>query len=178
SFPSTESLTSWSEVSRQKASSSLATTTKVVIEDPEACPRFTARTIRGVKLGPSPEWLRRRLEAIGLRSINNVVDATNYVLWETGQPLHAYDLATVPGGELVVRRARAGETLVTLDGKSRALDPEILVIADRERPAGLAGIMGGLATEVTDRPADVLLEAAHFDRRRVRIRATRPRLPP
>jgi phenylalanyl-tRNA synthetase beta chain len=144
-----------------------------VIEDPEACPRFTARTIRGVKLGPSPEWLRRRLEAIGLRSINNVVDATNYVLWETGQPLHAYDLATIPGGELRVRRARAGETLVTLDGKSRALDPEVLVIADRARPVGLAGIMGGLDTEVTGRTVDVLLEAAHFDRRRVRIGAKR-----
>lgn len=173
SFPSTESLSLLSDVSKQKASPSLAATTKVVIEDPEACPRFTARTIRGVKLGPSPEWLRRRLEAIGLRSINNVVDATNYVLWETGQPLHAYDLATVPGGELRVRRARAGETLVTLDGKARTLDPEVLVIADRERAVGLGGIMGGLDTEVTERTVDVLLEAAHFDRRRVRIGAKR-----
>jgi phenylalanyl-tRNA synthetase beta chain len=173
SFPSTESISSLYSVSKQKASSSSSSTAKVVIEDAEACPRFTARTIRGVKLGPSPEWLRRRLEAIGARSINNVVDATNYVLRETGQPLHAYDLATIPGGELRVRRARAGETLVTLDGKSRALDVEVLVIADRERPVGLAGIMGGLDTEVTGRTVDVLLEAAHFDRRRVRIGAKR-----
>lgn len=148
-------------------------TGSVVLEDAEGCPRFVARVIRGVRLGPSPEWLRRRLEAIGLRSINNVVDVTNFVLWELGQPLHAYDLATVPGGELRVRRARAGEKLVTLDGKERALDPEVLVIADRERPVGLAGIMGGLATEVTERTVDVLLESAHFDRRRVRIGAKR-----
>ncbi len=145
----------------------------VKIDDPEACPRFTARVIRGVKVGPSPEWLVRRLEAIGSRSINNVVDATNFCLWESGQPLHAYDLATIPGGELTVRRARAGEKLTTLDGKERALDPEVLVIADRSRAIGLGGIMGGLDTEVTARTTDLLLEAAHFDRRRVRISAKR-----
>lgn len=145
----------------------------VRIEDAEGCPRFTLRVIRGVKIGPSPEWLVRRLEAIGSRSINNVVDATNFCLWESGQPLHAYDLATVPGGELVVRRARSGEKLVTLDGKERELDPEVLVIGDRSRVVGLAGIMGGLDTEVTARTTDVLLEAAHFDRRRVRIGAKR-----
>jgi phenylalanyl-tRNA synthetase beta chain len=155
------------------STSSPAPSARVEIEDPAACPRFVARTIRGVSLGPSPRWLRRRLEAIGLRPINNVVDATNYVLWETGQPLHAYDLATVPGGELRVRRARAGESLVTLDRVRRALDPEILVIADRERAIGLAGVMGGLDTEVTDRTVDVLLESAHFDRRRTRIGARR-----
>ncbi len=126
-----------------------------------------------MKIGPSPEWLVRRLEAIGSRSINNVVDATNFCLWESGQPLHAYDLATVPGGELHVRRARAGEKLVTLDGKERELDPEVLVIADRARAIGLAGIMGGLDTEVTGGTTDVLLEAAHFDRRRTRIGAKR-----
>ncbi len=145
----------------------------VRLEDPEGCPRFVARIIRGVRIGPSPEWLKRRLEAIGVRSINNVVDVTNFVLWELGQPLHAYDLETVPAGELRVRRARVGEKLVTLDGKERELDPEILVIADRDRAIGLAGIMGGLATEVTDRTTDLLLESAHFDRRRVRIGAKR-----
>ena len=145
----------------------------VKIDDPEGCPRFTLRIVRGVKIGPSPEWLVRRLEAIGSRSINNVVDATNFCLWECGQPLHAYDLATVPGGELVVRRARAGEKLTTLDGKERELDPEVLVIADRRRAIGLAGIMGGLDTEVTSQTTDVLLEAAHFDRRRIRIGAKR-----
>jgi phenylalanyl-tRNA synthetase beta chain len=148
--------------------SSDGTSGTVILEDPDACPRFVSRVIRGVRIGPSPEWLRRRLEALGLRSINNVVDATNFVLWELGQPLHAYDLATVPGGELRVRRARRGEKLVTLDGVERALDPEILVIADRQRAVGLAGIMGGLATEVTARTTDVLLESAHFDRRRIR----------
>ena len=145
----------------------------VQIDDPEGCPRFVARVIRGVKIGPSPAWLVRRLEAIGSRSINNVVDATNFCLWESGQPLHAYDLATVPGGELHVRRARAGEKLVTLDGKERELDPEVLVIADRARAIGLAGIMGGLDTEVTGGTTDVLLEAAYFDRRRTRIGAKR-----
>ena len=145
----------------------------VQIEDAEGCPRFTLRILRGVKIGPSPEWLVRRLEAIGSRSINNVVDATNFCLWESGQPLHAYDLATVPGGELVARRARSGEKLVTLDGKERELAPEVLVIADRARVVGLAGIMGGLDTEVTSQTTDVLLEAAHFDRRRIRIGAKR-----
>jgi phenylalanyl-tRNA synthetase beta chain len=145
----------------------------VLLEDPESCPRYVARIVRGVKIGPSPEWLRRRLEAIGVRAINNVVDATNYVLWELGQPLHAFDLATLPGGEIRVRRARASERLTTLDGVERTLDPEILVIADRERAIGVAGVMGGLATEVTEGTTDVLLESAHFDRRRVRIGARR-----
>jgi phenylalanyl-tRNA synthetase beta chain len=153
--------------------SSDGTAGSVLLEDPEGCPRYVARVIRGVKVGPSPEWLVRRLEAIGSRSINNVVDATNYVLWEMGQPLHAFDLATIPGGEIRVRRARAGERLTTLDGKQRSLDPEILVIADRERAIALAGIMGGLDTEVTARTTDVLLESAHFDRKRIRIGAKR-----
>ena len=146
---------------------------KVRLEDAEGCPRYVARVIRGVKVGPSPDWLRRRLEAIGLRSINNVVDATNYVLWETGQPLHAFDLGKVPGGEIRVRRAQAGEKLTTLDGRERELDPEILVIADRERAIGLAGVMGGAATEVSATTTDVLLESAHFDRRRIRIGSKR-----
>jgi phenylalanyl-tRNA synthetase beta subunit/FtsZ-binding cell division protein ZapB len=153
--------------------SSDGTASNVVLEDPEGCPRYVARVIRGVKVGPSPEWLRRRLEAIGARSINNVVDATNYVLWEMGQPLHAFDLATIPGGEIHVRRARESERLTTLDGKARALEPEILVIADRERAIALAGIMGGLDTEVSERTTDVLLESAHFDRKRIRIGAKR-----
>ena len=154
----------------------------VTLVDPEGCPRYVARAIRGVRVGPSPEWLVERLEAIGSRSINNVVDATNYVLWELGQPLHAFDLATIPAGEdrdqreIRVRRAFQGERLTTLDGKERALDPEILVIADRAKAIGLAGIMGGLVTEVTAKTTDVLLESAHFDRRRVRIGAKRLQL--
>ncbi len=146
---------------------------EVVVEDPEGCPRYVARVVRGVRVGPSPEWLRRRLEAIGQRAINNVVDVTNYVLWELGQPLHAFDLERLAGRRIVVRRARAGERLVTLDGVERALDPEVLVIADAARPVGLAGVMGGRDSEVTGSTGDVLLESAHFDRRRVRTAARR-----
>ncbi|HEX3551901.1 MAG TPA: phenylalanine--tRNA ligase subunit beta [Thermoanaerobaculia bacterium] len=144
---------------------------RVTIDDLEGCPRFTARLVRGVRIGPSPEWLRRRLESIGLRPINNVVDVTNFILWELGQPLHAYDFAKLAGAELIVRRARAGETLVTLDGVDRELDPEILVIADAERPVGLAGVMGGLESEVTAETRDILIEGAHFGRRQVRATA-------
>ena len=150
---------------------------RVEVEDAEGCPRFAARVVRGVRVGPSPEWLRGRLAAIGLRSINNVVDVTNFILWELGQPLHAYDLAKLAGPAIVVRRARAGERLTTLDGVERGLDPEILVIADGAaetgRPVGLAGVMGGLDSEVTDATRDVLIEGAHFDRRRVRVAARR-----
>jgi phenylalanyl-tRNA synthetase beta chain len=144
---------------------------RVVLEDAGGCPRFAARVVRGVKVGPSPDWLRGRLESIGLRSINNVVDVTNFVLWELGQPLHAYDLGKLAGGTLVARRARAGERLTTLDGQERELDPEILVIADAGRPVGLGGVMGGLESEVTDATRDVAIEGAHFDRRRVRAAA-------
>jgi phenylalanyl-tRNA synthetase beta chain len=149
---------------------------RVTIDDFEGCPRFAARLVRGVKIGPSPDWLRRRLESIGQRPINNVVDVTNFILWELGQPLHAYDFAKLaggPGGTIIVRRARAGEKLVTLDGVDRELDPEILVIADAERPVGLGGVMGGLESEVTAETRDVLIEGAHFDRRRVRVTAKR-----
>ncbi|MCG8455117.1 MAG: phenylalanine--tRNA ligase subunit beta, partial [Holophagales bacterium] len=138
------------------------------IEDFDLCPRYTALVIQGVKVGPSPDWLRRRLEAIGARSINNVVDITNYVLWETGQPLHAFDLERIAGGHVRVRRAQDGETLKTLDGEDRELDPSILVIADAERPIALGGIMGGFDSEVTDDSTDVLLESAHFDPNTVR----------
>lgn len=146
---------------------------RVVIEDLQGCPRYAARVVRGVRVGPSPDWLRRRLESIGLRSINNVVDVTNFVLWELGQPLHAFDLAKLAAGTIVVRRARAGETLVTLDGQERKLDPEMLVIADAEKAVALAGVMGGLESEVTEPTQDVLLESAHFDRRAVRTTARR-----
>ena len=145
--------------------------TRVDVEDEESCPRFAARVVRGVKIGPSPDWLRKRLESIGSRSINNVVDVTNFILWEMGQPLHAYDLAKLEEHRLVVRRAREGETLVTLDGVERQLNPEMLVIADAVRPVGLGGVMGGADSEVTDATTDILIEGAHFDRRRVRIAA-------
>ena len=143
----------------------------VEIEDWEGCPRYVARVVRGVRIGPSPDWLRERLQVIGLRPINNVVDVTNFVLWEMGQPLHAFDLAKLGGSRIVVRQAREGETLVTLDGVERKLKAGMLVIADAERPVALAGVMGGAESEVTDSTTDILLESAHFDRRSVRVTA-------
>lgn len=134
----------------------------IEIEAPDLCHRFTARVIEGVKVGPSPEWLSRRLEAIGQRSVNNVVDATNYVLFELGQPTHAYDLDRVAGGKLVARRARDGEMLRTLDGKDRNLTADDLVIADAERAVGLAGVMGGEDSEVSEGTTRLLLESAFF----------------
>src|SRR3989475_3772746 len=139
------------------------TLARVRIEAPDLCHRFTARVISGVTVGPSPGWLRARLRAVGLRPISNVVDATNYVLWELGQPLHAYDADTVTDGTIVVRRARAGERFTTLDGQERPLDASMLLIADPKRAIGLAGVMGGANTEVTDRTTRILLESAWFD---------------
>jgi phenylalanyl-tRNA synthetase beta chain len=135
---------------------------KVRIEAPEKCPRYTARVIEGVRIGPSPAWLARRLEACGVRSISNVVDATNYVLLELGHPLHAFDLDKVAGAEIVVRTARPGEKLVTLDGKERALEPDDLLIADRDRGSALAGVMGGGDSEISAGTTRVLLESAWF----------------
>jgi phenylalanyl-tRNA synthetase beta chain len=143
----------------------------VGIEDRAGCGRFVGAVVRGVKVGPSPDWLRARLEAAGSRSINNVVDATNYAMLELGQPLHAYDLRTIAAGRIVARDARAGETLVTLDGVERKLAPGMTVIADGERVVGVAGVMGGRDTEVTDTTTDVFLECAWFEP--TRVRATR-----
>ena len=134
----------------------------VTVEDEELCPRYAARVITGVAVRPSPAWLAQRLRAVGLRPINNVVDATNYVLWERGHPLHAFDRERVARHRIVVRRARAGELLVTLDGQARPLGPTMLVIADAERPVGVAGVMGGANTEVRESTATVLLESAYF----------------
>ena len=134
----------------------------VRIDAPELCPRFTARVIDHVTIGPSPAWLRARLRAVGLRSISNVVDVTNYVMWELGQPLHAYDHATLARATIVVRGARAGEHFVTLDGQERALTEGMVLIADAERAIGIGGVMGGANTEVSERTQRVLLEAACF----------------
>ncbi|MFL6291876.1 MAG: phenylalanine--tRNA ligase beta subunit-related protein, partial [Thermoanaerobaculia bacterium] len=152
----------------EEAAEQAADAAAVDVEDWDGCPRFVARVVRGVAIGPSPDWLRNRLEAIGLRSINNVVDVTNFLLWEMGQPLHAYDLSKLAGRRILVRRARPGEVLVTLDGAERKLTPDMLVIADAERAVGLAGVMGGADSEVTGSTTDILIEAAHFDRKRVR----------
>ena len=138
------------------------------LEDSEGCPRYIAQVIEGVAVAPSPRWLKRRLEALEQRSINTIVDLTNLVLFEFGQPLHAFDLARIHGPAIRVRRAKAGERMTTLDGKERTLNPEVLVIADRERPVALAGIMGGAESEVAAGSTSLLLECAWFDPRRVR----------
>lgn len=139
-----------------------ASVTAVQIADPTACPRYVAHVIDGVTIGPSPPELAHRLEAAGIRPISNVVDATNYVMLEWGQPLHAFDIETLAGRRIVVRPARPGEMLVTLDGMARALDPDVLVIADAGRAVALAGIMGGAETEIGSQTRMVLLEAASF----------------
>ena len=133
------------------------------IEDRKDCPVYTAKIIHGVAVGKAPEWMKKRLELVGCRSINNIVDTTNYVLFEHGEPLHAFDLDMLEGNKIVVRRAKAGEKLVTLDGTERMLTKDILVIADAHKPVALAGIMGGKDTEVTERTKNVLLEAAIFN---------------
>ncbi|MCI8399102.1 MAG: phenylalanine--tRNA ligase subunit beta [Oscillibacter sp.] len=131
--------------------------------DPELCPRYTARMVRNVKIGPSPKWMRERLRAMGVRPINNIVDITNYVMLEYGQPMHAFDYRYVKGGKIVVRRARDGEELTTLDGNVYKLNRDMLVIADETRAVGLAGIMGGLNSEIVEDTADVVFESANFD---------------
>src|SRR6266581_1445945 len=128
----------------------------VEIRDLDLCPRYAARVVRGVKIGPSPDWLVTRLEAIGQRSINNVADITNYVLHELGQPLHAFDLAKLPQGKIIVRRAQRNESIKTLDGVERKLDDQMLVIADVNRPVAIAGVMGGEDTEISETTTDVL----------------------
>lgn len=145
----------------------------LAIEAAEGCHHYVARVVRGVTVGPSPEWLSERLAACGIRSINNVVDVTNLVLMELGQPLHAFDLARLAGARIRVRRAEAGERLVTLDGQDRALDPRDLLIADAERPVAIAGVMGGADTEVSETTRDVLIESAHFQPGSVRLSARR-----
>ncbi|MQA75390.1 MAG: phenylalanine--tRNA ligase subunit beta [Solirubrobacterales bacterium] len=135
----------------------------VTVEVPELCPRFTARAFTEITLGPSPTWLRARLLAAGMRPIFNAVDITNYVMLITAQPLHAFDLDRVPGGELIIRTAREGETMTTLDGIERTLDAETVLVCDRDGPAGIAGIMGGQRSEVSDATTSVLLEVANWD---------------
>jgi phenylalanyl-tRNA synthetase beta chain len=136
---------------------------RVEIESPELCGRYTARVIRGVKVQPSPAWLRQRLEALGQASINNVVDATNYVMLELGQPMHAFDLHKLADQHIVVRRARAGEKIRTLDGIERTLSPEMCVIADTARAVAIGGVMGGAETEISFATREILLESAWFD---------------
>lgn len=140
----------------------------VTIADSDLCHRFTARVIRNVKIGPSPEWLVKRLEAIGERAINNVADITNYVMHELGQPMHSFDLNKLAEKRIVVRRARAGETITTLDEVERNLDTTMLAICDAEKPVAVGGVMGGLDTGISDETTDVLLEVAYFKRENIR----------
>ena len=138
------------------------------IIEPDLCPRYCASLITGIKIAPSPNWLQQRLRNCGMRPINNVVDVTNYVMLDYGQPLHAFDYQKLKGGKIIVRKAREGETIATLDGTDRSLMPSVLVIADEERAAAVAGIMGGLDTEVTDKTTTILLESANFNQAIIR----------
>jgi phenylalanyl-tRNA synthetase beta chain len=147
----------------KEASEKAADATRVEIEAPELCGRYTARVLRGVKVQPSPDWLRQRLEAIGQNSINNVVDVTNYVMFELGQPLHAFDLDKLAEKRIVVRRARAGEKIRTLDGAERTLANEMCVIADAQRAVAIAGVMGGAESEIGFSSKNILIESAWFD---------------
>jgi phenylalanyl-tRNA synthetase beta chain len=140
--------------------STLAT---VEIQAPDLCPRFCARVITGLRVRPSPPWLAQRLRAVGLRPINNLVDVTNYVMWELGQPLHAFDLERVAQRKVIVRRARPGERIVTLDGQARALGPDMAMVCDVERAIGIGGVMGGADSEVRHETTSVFLEAAYWD---------------
>ena len=149
----------------------------VEILEPDLCGRYTARVIEGVKVGPSPEWLIKRLEAVGLRSVNNAVDATNYAMMETGQPPHAFDYAKISQGKIIVRKAIAGEMITSIDGTRCELGSNMLVIADPRGPVAVAGVMGGLDTEVSDGTTTILLEDAYFDPVSVRTTSRRLALP-
>ena len=161
-------------VSTSGTGRSVAELVSVRLEDPELCPRYTARVIEGVKIAPSPDWMRSTLEKVGVRSINNVVDVTNYVMLETGQPLHAFDyhlLSTAPGElhpTIVVRRAKEGESFMTLDGQERKLSAQMLLIADETKPVALAGVMGGQNSEINLNTVDVLIESAYFKPQNIR----------
>lgn len=150
----------------------------VVIEDQELCPRYTARKLSNVAIGPSPLWMQQRLSAVGMRPINNIVDITNYVMLESGQPLHAFDFTTLKGATIVVRRPRSGEaTITTLDGNERTLEADTLLICDAERPVAVAGVMGGLETEITEGSSTILIESACFHPVSIRRTARRLGLP-
>ncbi len=151
------------KISFKESDEDIRSLTSVEILDPDFCPRYTARMIKGVKIQPSPKWMRERLEAVGLRAINNAVDVTNFVMMELGQPLHAFDFRFLEEGRIVVRRSREGEPFVSLDGKTRTLNAETLMICDGRKPVAIAGIMGGENSEVKDDTETVLLESAYFN---------------
>lgn len=161
------------EITVQDVGGDISEHVKVTVEDFARCPRYAARVIKNVRVAPSPLWLRQILHAAGMRSINNIVDITNFIMLETGHPMHAFDLGKVRGRHIIVRTAKAGETLRTLDGKDHALVESDLLICDAEGPTGLAGIMGGEESEITDDTREVMFECATFDRAVTRISARR-----
>ena len=146
---------------------------KVTVQDPELCPRYTARVVKNIKIAPSPVWMQRRLASCGIRPINNIVDITNYVMEEYGQPMHAYDYDTIAGHEIVVRRAGKDEKFVTLDGQERTMDENVLMICDGEKAIGIAGIMGGENSMITDDVKTMMFEAACFDGTNIRLSSKR-----
>ncbi|MDE6318700.1 MAG: phenylalanine--tRNA ligase subunit beta, partial [Lachnospiraceae bacterium] len=145
----------------------------VEVQDMDLCPRYCARVCKNIKIGPSPKWMQRRLAASGIRPINNLVDITNYVMEEYGQPMHAYDLSTIAGNKIIVRRAKNGDVFQTLDGQERKLDSDVLMICDAEKEVGIAGIMGGENSKITDDVTTVLFEAATFNGANIRKSAKR-----
>ncbi|MGC3969306.1 MAG: phenylalanine--tRNA ligase beta subunit-related protein [Pirellulales bacterium] len=147
----------------KSGSAKVSDLTKLRVDCPELCPRYVARVIRGVKVGPSPAWLARRLTTIGQPTVNNVVDITNYVLMETGQPLHAFDLAKLHGRQIIVREARPGEKFDAINHKAYVLDAGMCVIADADRPVAVGGVMGGVDSEVSTATTELLIESAAFD---------------
>ncbi len=155
------------------AKSSNQQTISVKIDSPEFCNRYTARLISGVKVGPSPDWLVQKLATMGMRSVNNIVDATNYVMAETGQPSHAFDFDKIAGNKIIVRKASAGEKIISIDATDCKLSPDMLIIADSNKPIAIAGVMGGLDTEVSEATTTILLEVAHFDPVTVRTASRR-----
>lgn len=165
------------EIRLEEAGESAAARSGVEIRDPEGCPRYFGRLIDGVTVGASPAWLQTRLLSVGQRPVSDVVDVTNFVMLELGQPLHPFDWGRLAGGRIVVRRAEAGERFVTLDGRERALDEGITMICDAERPVAVAGVMGGLESEISERTSTVFLESAHFDPARVSRAVRRLGLP-
>ncbi len=143
----------------------------IQVLDPQLCPRYCGLVVKGVKVGPSPEWLRKRIEAVGLRSINNVVDVSNYVCFSLGQPIHTFDLRKLSGQRVVIRKAHKGESIITLDGNKVELSPQMLVIADEQKPVAIAGVIGGEESGITESTVDVFIESANFDPVSVRLTA-------
>jgi phenylalanyl-tRNA synthetase beta chain len=164
----TDELPSLPQINYEELEDSIESFASVDIAEPDLCPRYCASLITGIKIAPSPGWFQQRLNSCGMRPINNVVDVTNYVMLEYGQPLHAFDFHKLKGRQIIVRRAENGEAITTLDGSERALNSNILVIADKEEAVAVAGIMGGLDSEVTDKTDTILLESANFNQATIR----------